>query len=227
MSEETYTAAEKLVNTFAREECENIFKNIEPAEWRKHILNRMGEQGQLSEDEMTRAAEILNDIDEIENLDVFTSRVLHAVEPFLAKITADPEAYQARLRREALEDPNTEKIMINELLYYNLDVEGDIHLHVFPNRFTTQSEKMRLMRAGLHDLVAILEQHPETKKIHALSWIVAESPKLMKILGFTVTGKPKLRTSLRERSKPKQHDDSKEEWAAHITREEFLAKYKK
>lgn len=127
---------------------------------------------------------------------------------------------ERNLREILLNNPNIKEI--NELIAYDFDEEGNMHLHVLPNQHSTITEKMTLMKQGLKLTANILIGHPEVKFLYATSWIVAENPKLLEMLGFTIEGE----ISEIERT-TEFSDEQRDVWKAVIPREDFIDRYNK
>jgi hypothetical protein len=85
-------------------------------------------------------------------------------------------------------------------------------------------EKLRLMRDGLRELARRLEQDASMKdvsQITATSWIVAAHPRILEGLGFTVDG------PIDEEKRQRDFaDETRPISKAHITREDFLKRYR-
>lgn len=108
---------------------------------------------------------------------------------------------------------------INDLLSYGRE-DGLIHIHLAPAKTLSVKEKIAAVRDGLTRLATIVHADESMKQIEATSWIVARHPKLMKKLGFTVTGPiddGMRQRRFREETRPVSH--------AVINREEFLRRY--
>ena len=208
---------DKIIEDTSRHKAEEIFDNVPPDKWKQNLLDRLWDSDYTDDGAVIRAGEILNGIEEVTDRDVFIEKVLVAMRPILDHIREDPIGYQQELQEAALSE---EKIRINELFHYHVDNSGNMHLHVFPNIFTDNREKLRLMREGLRLTAEILNSDPSIKTVYGTSWIVAEKPELMEMLGFEVHGK----VSKLEQKKKFQGEE-REVWKASISREDFISKH--
>lgn len=78
---------------------------------------------------------------------------------------------------------------LNRLLSCELLNDGELMLHVNYAKDLLISEKIRLFRNGFIELSRLLKNNPwfsSVQLITATSWIVAEHPKMMERLGFTI-----------------------------------------
>lgn len=207
-----------MVEKIARTNCGRIFETKAPSEWKGDLIERLHKYDYVTEDDIARAEEILEGVEEIDDKDAFVERALLALRPIIDHVKADPEGYQAELRDHALSDP--EKVPVNDLLYYHVDKKGNMHLHVHHNMLTDNREKLAMLRDGLKEVASILNSNPQINNVYATSWIVAENPKLMKMLGFEVHGKI---GKLEE--KKNFEGETREIWKASISREDFISKY--
>lgn len=209
---ENRTETDKLVEKMANDGLGRIFDATSPEERKNEIMNRFKDFDFVTQSELDRAEEILVDAETITDREVFITKGIAALSPLIEHVKNDPESFQRAQQDRNLESEN--KVRINELLYYHLDEEQNLHLHVLPNQLTVSSEKLRSLRSGLTLTAQILVENPEIKNVEAESWIVAENPKLLEMLDFTIHGKV-------------ASNDEREVWRASISREDFIAKHLK
>jgi hypothetical protein len=108
-------------------------------------------------------------------------------------------------------------------IYYTLEEDDKLALHVQSARTLSTVEKVRALKESFGELATQLQTKEElvnVKEITATSWIVAKNPRLMKRLGFTVDDL----TS--EEARPNDIDNpDKEVGRAHISVEDFLKQH--
>lgn len=78
-------------------------------------------------------------------------------------------------------------IHVNEILSYNEEANGDLHIHL-ENLDISHVEKEALVEDGLRKLALMMLDNPKIQKITAISWIVAMHPRTIKKMGFTIEG---------------------------------------
>lgn len=130
------------------------------------------------------------------------------------------------------ENDETE-VLVNNMIEGEIINERELGLIIFDVRSMEISEKLEMLRTGFQKLAYILETDERLKNIEIISgtsWIVAEHPKLMELLGFEVTtDESKFHTQKLEYDKRKGlHPDFKDKEAAYayISKEKFLDIYK-
>jgi len=164
---------------------------------------------------------ILKKYSECEDRNEFIDGILVAVEPILETMKTNPRLIE-QLQAEAFVEQG-HFTRLNEVLSYG--VAGDsIHIHFAPAKELMKEKGIKgsinLVSGGLKKLAKIVEANEKIKSITATSWIVAEHPKIMESLGFTIVG------PISEEHRNKHwRGDKREISEAEISRENFLAKY--
>jgi len=153
----------------------------------------------------------------IETKGEFIEKAFSALEPILDLKMNNPDAFE-KIQREAFVEQSG-FTRLNEVLSYG-EYDNVIHIHLAPSKEIGIGKVRTLVREGLEKLAGIVKEKEEVKEVTATSWIVAEHPKLMEILGFTVKGEIDQET--RERH---FMDDNREIHRATMERKDFLSKY--
>ena len=77
-----------------------------------------------------------------------------------------------------------------------------------------------MTREGLEELAKTVKENQAVKRVEAISWIVADHPKILEKLGFTVVGE------IDEEMRRKYYaDDNRPIGRATVSREDFLRRY--
>ncbi len=145
-------------------------------------LESFFDAGHIDRDEIEKHLNLVNQADRKS----FITGVLQAVEPILKFISEQPEEYE-KLRRTRILDMDG-YIKVNDLLYYGKSGDGNIHIHIAPHEQTKIGTKIGLFRKGLKKLAEEVNNNQDVDKITATSWVIAEAPKLMELLGFRLHG---------------------------------------
>lgn len=209
---------DKIVEKYATENLQRIFETNDPTTWQATLIERLQRYDYITEADIARAEEILAGIEGVEEIDVFLEKAKNALKPLIDHVKEDPEGYQSEQQEHALSDEKKERV--NELLSYHLDDSGGMHLHVIPNMFTSNSEKLRLLREGLREAAQIANNEDGINTIYATSWIVAKNPELLKKLGFSINGE-----ITEDDYDNLFQGENREVWSASISREDFITKY--
>ena len=108
-------------------------------------------------------------------------------------------------------------IEANELISYGKE-DNIIHIHVVPKE---KIENIFIsFREGMEKISKIVREDEEIEKVTATSWIVAEHPRALERVGFTIDGE--IGDEMR---KAHFSNEKRPIWGAHISREELLKKY--
>ncbi|MDO8558956.1 MAG: hypothetical protein Q7R84_01360 [bacterium] len=157
----------------------------------------------------------------IKEREEFIEKVLSSLEPISDLKKNNPEAFEEIERRVFVEGVEVRGFKkINEILSYGVN-EDFAHIHLAPaGQFGISVLKM--VRGGLEELAKIVKENKEIKRVEAISWIVADHPKILERLGFTVVGE------IDEEIRRKYHaNDNGPISRATISREDFLSRYLK
>ncbi len=154
----------------------------------------------------------------LEDKKEFIKQCADCLNPLLDWKKQDPYSFEAKLRENVAEV--TGFIPLNETLTYGRDKDR-IHIHVSPSETLGLSEKLALIKDGFHKLRDILLADESIKEVSATSWIVAANPGILEKLGFTIDGE--ISKGMKKRNFP---NETRPVFKAHITREEFIDKYK-
>lgn len=135
------------------------------------------------------------------------------------------------ITREELETRQREVFMshgdfvpLSEALAFGVS-NGTAHIHLAPSSALGIAALRADVEAGLRELARRLKEDEDLKGVEIIkgtSWIVAKNPRLMERLGFTIDGpisEEERATHFSEESRPVA--------AAHMDREDFLARYGK
>jgi len=101
------------------------------------------------------------------------------------------ETWESRVRERTLDKGGFTPL--NEMLSFNVDPDfpDEAALHIHENLTKTPIEANRLMLEGLHMLAERLREDPQLAhltKVSGYSWIVYNSPDILRKLGFRVSG---------------------------------------
>lgn len=113
---------------------------------------------------------------------------------------------------------------LSETLTFGVS-RGTVHIHLAPSSALGIAALRADVEAGLRELARRLKEDEDLKGVEIIkgtSWIVAKNPRLMERLGFTIDGpisEEERATHFSEESRPVA--------AAHMDREDFLARYGK
>jgi len=186
MSIETSDTEAARIEKVIRKHVTETYHLLDRSEWENDFTSRLPNFSWLSEEEVATITEQLEGIEEAQDVDAFTTHVLRAFKPVVTYIKANPREYQKEQQGDAYLTENGDRL--NELLHYHIGADNNMHLHVFPNMFTSQGEQLRLLREGLQLAAEKLRDDTTVQKVYATSWIVTENPRLLEMLGFTVEG---------------------------------------
>ncbi len=158
----------------------------------------------------------------IKDKEEFIEKVLSAIEPINDLKKNNPGIFE-QIEREAfikeVEARGFKKI--NEILSYGVN-DDFAHIHLAPARQIGVSGLKKMVQGGLEELAKIVKENQEIKRVEAISWIVADHPKILEKLGFTVVGE------IDEEMRRKHYvDDNRPISRATISREDFLSRYLK
>lgn len=159
-------------------------------------------------------------IDDREQFIVKTSAI---VKPIIDLRVSHPQEFEKMKRVAFVKEGGF--IPLNEILSYEFD-EGIIYLHLAQAKELIKSSGVKnvldLITDGLEKLSEVVKEDESIKKIVATSWIVAQSPKILERLGFTIEGE------IDEEAKVRHFvGETRPVSRASMTRGEFLAKYLK
>lgn len=161
------------------------------------------------------------DCAEIEDRETFVQRVLEIFEPLIAYKTNNPVKFEEVRREFFVEEAGSTKL--NEILSYELNGD-EVSLHLSPARELIKTEGfnglMEEVEKGLIILANIVDDNKEIQEITGTSWIVANNPRLMKKLGFTV-----IHGEINDEPNPTGGNRSISK--AFISRDDFLDRYLK
>ena len=153
----------------------------------------------------------------IENKDDFIIAIIDALKPLRDAKINDPEGFEEAQRQGWVESSNFTKI--NDLISYGID-EGTMHIHVAPNETTSNAKKLSMLKEGMGGFAKAVKKNEAIEKITGTSWIVAEHPRLLEKLGFTVEGD--IEDEERERFFA---GETRDIHRANINRDELLSRY--
>lgn len=169
----------------------------------------------------------INQAGEIEDKKTFAAKIVSVLTPILELRAKDPDAFE-KLSRAPEEEKFTE---LNEVFSYNeiSNLEGKksflIHLPVDGEKRKRLGliKIGRMFEQGMQKLAKITAESEGISKIEATSKLVKQYQRLMKTLGFTVTGPidEELRRAHFRETKPG------EVYHSEMSREDFLKRYLK
>lgn len=127
---------------------------------------------------------------------------------------------EARMRPIFIEQSGF--IPLNEILSYGI-YRSEAHIHLAPAKTKPVRETMELIKQGISELARKITTDEEMQHIDlitATSWIVAEHPRIMERLGFTIEG------PINEEMK-KEHfaDETKDVSRCYMSKEELIRLY--
>ncbi len=155
----------------------------------------------------------------LENREDFLFEFNNILQPIFDLKKKNIAAFEKALRKNTTSRRGFTEL--NDLLSYGKS-GSEIHIHIFFNETLSVSEKVKMIEVGFGKLADIVDMDEEVKEITATSAIVAEHPKILEKYGFIIDGP----ISKDERGKRFIYDNTKID-RAHISREEFLRRYKK
>jgi len=210
----------KIQNLFVE-----IFHNKQSSEDRYSEATRRlasflktSEKNLLTQEQIDEITSNLKICSTLENETEFTKQCADCLRPLLDWKKQDPRSFEAKLRENVAEV--TGFTPLNETLTYGR-YKDCIHIHVSPSETLRVSEKLALIKDGFHKLRDILLADESIKEVSATSWIVAANPGILEKLGFTIDGE--IPEDMKERH---FQNETRPVFNAHITRDEFIDKYK-
>ena len=149
-------------------------------------------------------------------------------EEFVAKVTAilKPIADASVQRPQEFEKVAREEFRaqggftpVNDLLAYGIH-DTVMHLHAMQNKTAELRQKLGMLKDGMKRIAQIVRDNEAVQEVTATSWIVAEHPKLLERMGFTVEG------PITDEMRAKHFQgDPRAISLAKISREELLRRY--
>lgn len=166
---------------------------------------------------------------DLEDKNEFTERTTSILRPIIELRARDPEAFMKLRLAKTPEQEKEQFIELNDVFSYNeipnLDGKKSFLIHLPVDEEKRKRLGLlgigRLFEQGMHDLAQITETNPEITKVEATSTLVKKYQRLMKNLGFTVTG------AIGEELRAAHFSDTKpgEVFHSEMSRQEFLEKY--
>ncbi len=168
---------------------------------------------------------LLEECSSVEEKDVFTKCVLSSIRPFFDL----KEKEQEKIKREIFLKEGGFKTLNKVLSYGEHFYDKDkkvVHVHLAPakelKKEVGETAFLELIKDGIKKLAEIVKKDKKIKKIAAISWLVAQRPKVIESLGFTIKGE--INQEFRKKFFPYEPDDE-EIMRAIIKREKFLKRY--
>jgi len=208
---------------------QNLFTEVfrekqEPSERYAEATRRLtsfliaGEKNRLTQEQIDEIKAGLEASSMITDEAEYVKKCSACLQPLLDWKKEDPRSFESKLRENVAEASGF--IPLNETLTYGR-YKDCIHIHVSPSETLRLSEKLVLIKDGFRKLRDILLADESIKEISATSWIVASNPGILEKLGFTIDGEiPK------EMKDEHFENETRPVFNAHITRDEFIDKYK-
>ena len=156
----------------------------------------------------------------IKDREEFIEKVLSALGPISDLKKNNPGAFEEIERKAFIEGVEARGFKkINEILSYGVS-EDFVHIHLAPARQFGISGLKKMTQEGLEELAKTVKENQAVKRVEAISWIVADHPKILEKLGFTVVGE------IDEEMRRKYYaDDNRPIGRATVSREDFLRRY--
>jgi len=150
----------------------------------------------------------------------FIERVFSSLKPINDLKKNNPGIFEAIERKAFVEEVEARGFKkINEILSYGVS-EDFVHIHLAPARQFGISGLKKMTQEGLEELAKTVKENQAVKRVEAISWIVADHPKILEKLGFTVVGE------IDEEMRRKYYaDDNRPIGRATVSREDFLRRY--
>lgn len=148
----------------------------------------------------------------------FVDQAFQAVQPLIAHQVDHPD-----IARQIFHERHN-FTQLNEVLSYGLAEEGTVaHIHLAP---ATDIANLRTtVIDGLCELARRMKADPvelgRVGRVAASSWIIAEHPRIMERLGFTIDGP----ISEAGAQRALEHGETRPSLRAHIDRDDFLNTY--
>ena len=200
--------------------------STDPKERYNEILKKMvgfieeDEKNSLGTETVIGMKENIRKCCDLQEKDEFMECFLLAIKPIFDYEKDYPRNFESVLGYNMTKRYNF--LPLNQVFSYGKD--GNIvHIHISPATSMSPSEKLSNLKNGLKELAKIIEQDEEVETITATSSLVAEHPEIVEgLLGFAIDGP----ISKEERENHFKYD-TREIHKAHMTREDFLKKWKK
>jgi hypothetical protein len=184
---------------------------------RMQIFFVVGEKNRLLKEDINEIKVGLEKCCAISDREQFLEECLACVKPLIDWMRDDYASFEAMIRENQIAGSGFTPL--NESVSYGKD-KNLVHIHVSPSESFDPLKKLSILRDGFKKLAKILKEDESIKEVTASSWIIAENPRIMEMLGFTVLGE------ISPEFKEKHFKyETRSVFEAVMSREDFLKKY--